>query len=234
MYPKRPSEISVIDATGSIIYSSALIQRSEDSKYGVATNTSPFSAYSTSGIATGKLIYVNYGREKDFKHLEASNISCVGKIVLLRYGKILEDTKVFFVSRRLGVQFLTFTRQRKNIKIIPYHTTAPKLISPRSIISLSSTNWVKPLLLIFNFRFNFFSIVWATSLTRIRVSPVLFFNSMKIHLWGKRQKWNWKKRKHGIKIVHVGNSHLTIFSSSQVNSRQYLLSRIDVFWRCPC
>ena len=102
MYPKRPSEVSLVDTTGSIIYSSALIQKNKASIYGVATNTLPFSAYSTSGIATGKLIYVNYGREKDFKHLQALNISCVGKIVLLRYGKVLEDTKVFFVSHSLG------------------------------------------------------------------------------------------------------------------------------------
>ena len=108
MYPKRPSKVSLIDATGSIIYSSALIQKSEDSIYGVATNTLPFSAYSTSGIATGKLIYVNYGREKDFKHLQALNISCVGKVVLLRYGKVLEDTKVFFVSHSLGYRAQLF------------------------------------------------------------------------------------------------------------------------------
>ncbi|CAH3156304.1 unnamed protein product [Porites evermanni] len=94
MYPKRPSEVSLVDTTGSIKYSSALIQKNKASIYGVAANTLPFSAYSTSGIATGKLIYVNYGREKDFKHLQALNISCVGKIVLLRYGKVLEDTKV--------------------------------------------------------------------------------------------------------------------------------------------
>ena len=49
-------------------------------------------------------MYANYGREKDFEALKKSNISCSGKIVMMRYGKIGRATKV---SRlRIQVAFL--------------------------------------------------------------------------------------------------------------------------------
>ena len=45
-------------------------------------------------------MYANYGREKDFEALKKSNISCSGKIVMMRYGKIGRATKV----SKLGIQ----------------------------------------------------------------------------------------------------------------------------------
>ena len=86
--------MSLVDKNGSVLYSSVLIQKILNALDDVSLNVFPFSTYSASGIATGKLLYVNYGREKDFKHLQDTNISCARKIVLLRYGKILEGTKV--------------------------------------------------------------------------------------------------------------------------------------------
>ena len=88
-YPKKPRELSLVDETGQVVSSSIFVKRGIHDLGGV-----PFSTYSTSGVAMGKLLYVNYGRENDFKYLDDSNISSTGKLVLLRYGKILESAKV--------------------------------------------------------------------------------------------------------------------------------------------
>lgn len=53
-----------------------------------------FIFYLKFGILLGKLLYVNYGREGDFKYLKESNIFCKGKILIFRYGKIYEGIKV--------------------------------------------------------------------------------------------------------------------------------------------
>lgn len=90
--PKRPSVLTLTDSNGAAVYSSTfktLTGTGNDLK-----TTIPFSAHSASGVATGKLVYVNYGRESDFKYLDTSNVSCTGKIVIARYGRILEENKV--------------------------------------------------------------------------------------------------------------------------------------------
>lgn len=92
-YPKRPSTLSLTDNNGTEVYSSILIENFTTTENDSRT-TIPFSTYSASGEATGKLLYVNYGRESDFKYLDDSNISCTGMIVIVRYGKIPEGTKV--------------------------------------------------------------------------------------------------------------------------------------------
>ncbi len=42
----------------------------------------------------GPLIYVNYGREEDFAHLEKLGIEVAGAIVLMRYSKASRSSKV--------------------------------------------------------------------------------------------------------------------------------------------
>ena len=97
--PKTPSVLTLTDNNGAEVYSSILktaIGNGNDLRTSI-----PFSAHSASGAATGKLVYVNYGRDSDFKYLQASNISCAGKIVIARYGRVLEENKVqteFFCS----------------------------------------------------------------------------------------------------------------------------------------
>ena len=39
-------------------------------------------------------MYVNYGRESDFKYLESIDITCLGRVVILRHGKIHGIQKV--------------------------------------------------------------------------------------------------------------------------------------------
>jgi N-acetylated-alpha-linked acidic dipeptidase len=55
----------------------------------------PFLGYSKQGSASGKLLYVNYGRTEDFEVLK-KNFSipdCNGYIVIMRYGKIFRGDK---------------------------------------------------------------------------------------------------------------------------------------------
>lgn len=90
-YPTRPSKLLLVNQTASrlnTIHSWQILD-------GLAYNTSPFSFYSSSGVSSGKLLYVNYGRDNDFRYLKKENISCEGKILILRYGKIHEREKVF-------------------------------------------------------------------------------------------------------------------------------------------
>lgn len=42
----------------------------------------------------GDLVYANFGEESDFMELEDKNVSCKGKIVIMRYGRIFRGTKV--------------------------------------------------------------------------------------------------------------------------------------------
>ena len=90
--PKRPSVLTLTDNNGVEVYSSILktVRETEDD----LGTTIPFSTHSASGAATGKLVYVNYGRDSDFKYLDARNVSCTGKIVIARYGRVLEENKV--------------------------------------------------------------------------------------------------------------------------------------------
>ena len=55
----------------------------------------PILGYAKPGSASGKLLYANYGREKDFKDLMNNyNINCTGFIVIMRYGEIYRGDKV--------------------------------------------------------------------------------------------------------------------------------------------
>jgi N-acetylated-alpha-linked acidic dipeptidase len=40
------------------------------------------------------MIYVNYGRAEDFEYLAKLNVSCKGKIVMVRYGENFRGDKV--------------------------------------------------------------------------------------------------------------------------------------------
>ena len=90
--PKRPSMLTLTDNNGVAVYSS-ILKTLTGTENDLKTPT-PFSAHSASGVATGKLVYANYGRDSDFKYLDASNISCTGKIVIARYGRTHEEIKV--------------------------------------------------------------------------------------------------------------------------------------------
>ena len=55
----------------------------------------PFLSYSPPGVApAADLLYANYGTVEDFEELDKRNLSCFGKIVIMRYGKIFRGNKV--------------------------------------------------------------------------------------------------------------------------------------------
>ena len=58
----------------------------------------PILGYAKPGTATGKLLYVNYGRKEDFDAL--NNIpgftDCSGYIAIMRYGKIYRGNKASY------------------------------------------------------------------------------------------------------------------------------------------
>ena len=45
-------------------------------------------------VPAADLLYTNYGTVEDFQELDKRNLSCVGKIVIMRYGKIFQRNKV--------------------------------------------------------------------------------------------------------------------------------------------
>ena len=54
----------------------------------------PFLGYSPSGKEEGELVYVNYGRVKDFEQLKNLSVNVTGKIAIMRYGRIFRGNKV--------------------------------------------------------------------------------------------------------------------------------------------
>lgn len=55
----------------------------------------PFLGYAAPGVVKdADLVYANYGNDEDFVELEKRNISCSGRIVIMRYGKIFRGNKV--------------------------------------------------------------------------------------------------------------------------------------------
>ncbi|TRY76729.1 hypothetical protein TCAL_09217 [Tigriopus californicus] len=68
-----------------------------------------FNAYSATGEVTGKPVYVNYGRVKDFQDLETLNVSVKGRICVMRYGKIFRGNKVQHCEQRGGIGAILFS-----------------------------------------------------------------------------------------------------------------------------
>jgi hypothetical protein len=78
-----------------------------------------FLAYSASGNVSGNLVYVNYGRQQDYKRLRDYNISLNGSIAMIRYGRIFRGSKVCGVA----TMFILFAILRhKNLPTL-YHAT---------------------------------------------------------------------------------------------------------------
>ncbi|RXM97441.1 Glutamate carboxypeptidase 2 [Acipenser ruthenus] len=77
------------------IFKTSLLEPPPAGYENVSNVVPPYSAFSAKGEPEGDLVYVNYGRTEDFFKLEREmNISCTGKIVIARYGKIFRGNKV--------------------------------------------------------------------------------------------------------------------------------------------
>ncbi|XP_072466700.1 glutamate carboxypeptidase 2-like [Notamacropus eugenii] len=96
-YPNEtnPNYISIIDEDGNEIFNTSLFEPPPPGYEHVPDVVPPFSAFSPQGMPEGELVYVNYARTQDFFKLERDlGISCSGKIVIARYGKIFRGNKV--------------------------------------------------------------------------------------------------------------------------------------------
>lgn len=68
-----------------------------------------FHGYSCSGNVTAEIVYVNYGRLEDFKLLRKQRIRIKGKIVLVRYGKVMRGVKVAVAEKYGAVGVLIYS-----------------------------------------------------------------------------------------------------------------------------
>ncbi|XP_024037685.1 probable glutamate carboxypeptidase AMP1 isoform X2 [Citrus clementina] len=62
----------------------------------------PYHAYSPSGSAYGKVVFVNYGREEDYRALEAAGVNVSGCVVMARKGSVLSRSGVIFLAEAKG------------------------------------------------------------------------------------------------------------------------------------
>ncbi|XP_028408285.1 N-acetylated-alpha-linked acidic dipeptidase 2-like isoform X2 [Dendronephthya gigantea] len=81
-----PNKVHIINQTGESIF--------ETSARRDADGVPSFLGYSGSGVVTGDLIYVNYGRKEDFEKLKNNSIFLNGSIAIMRYGWIFRGSKV--------------------------------------------------------------------------------------------------------------------------------------------
>ncbi|XP_031316393.1 N-acetylated-alpha-linked acidic dipeptidase 2 [Camelus dromedarius] len=87
--------ISVMDEHGIEIFKTSYLEPPPEGYENVTNIVPPYNAFSPQGVPEGELVYVNYARTEDFFKLEREmNISCTGKIVIARYGKIFRGNKV--------------------------------------------------------------------------------------------------------------------------------------------
>jgi len=68
-----------------------------------------FHGYGASGVASGQVVYVNYGAPADHERLKAMGISVEGKIVLVRYGGAFRGLKVKEAEERGAVGVLIYS-----------------------------------------------------------------------------------------------------------------------------
>ncbi|XP_069004001.1 N-acetylated-alpha-linked acidic dipeptidase 2 [Embiotoca jacksoni] len=96
-YPNKsqPNYISIVDDLGNEIFNTSLAEPVPQGYEDVSDIVPPYSAFSPKGQPEGDLVYVNYGRTEDFFQLERDMaINVIGKIVIVRYGKIFRGNKV--------------------------------------------------------------------------------------------------------------------------------------------
>ncbi|CAO2828432.1 unnamed protein product [Amaranthus hypochondriacus] len=70
----------------------------------------PYHAYSPSGMAVGKAVFANYGREEDYHELEVLGVNVSGCVVVVRRGEGMSRGGVVRVAEARGaVAVLTYT-----------------------------------------------------------------------------------------------------------------------------
>jgi len=97
-----PKEISIdVTAPEGVVMHGPSRESVEGDPYQDNPRVSPaFSAYSPSGDVEGEVVYANYGRPEDFRHLSDAGIDLHGKIVMVRYGENFRGVKAYLAQEK--------------------------------------------------------------------------------------------------------------------------------------
>ncbi|HEY3120664.1 MAG TPA: PA domain-containing protein, partial [Vicinamibacteria bacterium] len=71
-----------------------------------------YNAYSIDGDVTGELVYVNYGRPKDYEELDRRGIDVKGRIVIARYGESWRGIKPKVAAEHGAIGCLIYSDPR--------------------------------------------------------------------------------------------------------------------------
>ncbi|KAL9662890.1 hypothetical protein QQ045_027725 [Rhodiola kirilowii] len=71
----------------------------------------PYHAYSPSGSVVARAVYVNFGREEDYKALEVMGVNVSGCVVVLRRGELSRGGAVEIAAGRGAVAVLMYTEE---------------------------------------------------------------------------------------------------------------------------
>ncbi|CAI5760394.1 unnamed protein product [Candida verbasci] len=121
-YPKS-TNLQLITEKDKVIYHPSLVEPElKEDPSSFHNNSNPvFLGYSGNGNATAEYIYANYGTKEDFEKLQHHKVDISGKIVLVRYGKILRGLKVKFAQDFGAVGVLIFTDPAEDRGNLPKH-----------------------------------------------------------------------------------------------------------------
>ncbi|XP_067026135.1 glutamate carboxypeptidase 2-like [Acropora muricata] len=101
----HPTRITIKYKNGTIIHQI----KGEEQDGGSKSAVLPFLGYSPSGKVEGELVYVNYGRVKDFDKLKNLSVNVTGKIAIMRYGKIFRGNKIANAASYGAIAALLFS-----------------------------------------------------------------------------------------------------------------------------
>jgi N-acetylated-alpha-linked acidic dipeptidase len=68
-----------------------------------------FHGYGASGVASGQVVYANFGRPEDFQALDKMGVDVAGKVVLVRYGEQFRGLKVRNAQKRRASGVLIYS-----------------------------------------------------------------------------------------------------------------------------
>lgn len=108
--PGVMNKVSLIDDNGRINYTTAGRQpplgSPEEYSEDIMHN---FNAFSASGVVEGNVVYVHYGRKKDYEFLLSRGINVSGHIALIRLGVIFRGSKVELAERYGAIGAILFS-----------------------------------------------------------------------------------------------------------------------------
>uniref|UniRef100_A0A0B7B352 Aminopeptidase NAALADL1 n=1 Tax=Arion vulgaris TaxID=1028688 RepID=A0A0B7B352_9EUPU len=106
----EPNKVQIVNKTSADVVFSSLAYEPPLPPDKNKSSVMNFNAYSPAGIASGDLVYVNYGTLEDFEYLTKNlSLDLSGKIVIIRYGKIFRGNKVNNAERYNASAVILYT-----------------------------------------------------------------------------------------------------------------------------